>query len=176
FGIALILKAAAAAQVADLDMFHQMALFRFVLENGSFPEQDVFAYTPTVTPFVHHEWGTGALLDLVSVTAGLGATGVLVLLYASLAGTAAMAGAAARRGSAAGPIMALAAGPAVAMLAIGLSTLRAQMFTFFFVAVLLYLLERDDRRPWPWLLWLALYIAWLNLHGGFVIGLALLGA
>jgi hypothetical protein len=36
-------------------------LFREVLAQGSVPLVDHFAYTPTVVPSVHHEWGAGAI-------------------------------------------------------------------------------------------------------------------
>jgi hypothetical protein len=46
------------------DVFHEMALAREWLACGAFPREDCFAYTPTVSPAVHHEWGTGLLLYL----------------------------------------------------------------------------------------------------------------
>ena len=51
------------------------------------------------------------------------------------------------------------------------STVRAQAFTFVFLALLLGLLDHDraGRRWWmaPWLL---VYVLWLNLHAGFLVG------
>ncbi len=44
----------------DPDIWHEMALFREALALGYLPLADQFAYTPTVYPSVHHEWGTGA--------------------------------------------------------------------------------------------------------------------
>jgi hypothetical protein len=56
----------------------------------------------------------------------------------------------------------------------GITTIRAQMYTLLFTGVLLHLLEEDrvGRKRWvfPWLL---LHVLWLNMHGGFVVGLAL---
>ena len=52
------------ARLSDVthDAFHEMALVRVFAETGKFPIGDVFAFTPTVHPAVHHEWGTGLVL------------------------------------------------------------------------------------------------------------------
>ena len=56
----------------------------------------------------------------------------------------------------------------------GFSTVRAQMYSFVLLAALLYLLEIDRRGDRGWIaLWLALYVAWANLHGGFLVGAGL---
>jgi hypothetical protein len=51
---------------------------------------------------------------------------------------------------------------------------RPQMFTFLFASFWLWLLERSEQRPW-FLAWIPpLFLLWLNLHGGFALGPALL--
>src|SRR5262249_21989569 len=53
----------------------------------------------------------------------------------------------------------------------GFSTVRAQMYSFVLLAALLYLLDLDRRGQRKWIaLWLPLYVAWANLHGGFLVG------
>src|SRR5258706_9866063 len=48
------------------------------------------------------------------------------------------------------------------------------MYSFVLLAALLYLLEIDRRGHRGWIaVWLALYVAWANLHGGFLVGAAL---
>jgi hypothetical protein len=64
----------------DIDLFHEMALYREVLNRGSIPRNDVFSYIPTLNPVVHHEWGTGAILYWVTVKTGFAATGLMILL------------------------------------------------------------------------------------------------
>ena len=169
------LMLAGALTVADLDMFHQMALFREALAIGRVPAGDVFAYTPTVDPVVHHEWGTGALLYAVAVGAGLGAGGVMLLKYALIAALlAACARCAALRGAPA-PVAALLAPVAVFLTTVGFATLRAQLLSLVLLACLLLLLEADRRgRRWWIAAWLPLYVVWLNLHGGFVAGAGVL--
>jgi hypothetical protein len=58
--------------------------------------------------------------------------------------------------------------------AYGFTTIRAQLFTLCLLAMLLQCLAADERgnRRWVWL-WLPLYVAWLNIHAGFVVGAGL---
>jgi len=176
FGVALVALAASGQLVADLDMFHQMALIRVALETGVLPRIDVFAFTPVVTPSVHHEWGAGALLYGAAVATGWGGAGILALRYALLSAIVVIACRAAIRRGASGTTMLLCAPLAVLLFTPGLSTLRAQTYTFLLTALLLGFLERDrgDDRLWiGW--WLLAYVFWLNVHGGFVVGLGLFG-
>ena len=65
--------------VVDGDLFHEMALARETIAQGQVRSEDVFAFTPTVSPSVHHEWGTGMVLYGVVTRAG--ARGLLALKY-----------------------------------------------------------------------------------------------
>ena len=57
----------------------------------------------------------------------------------------------------------------------GFATIRAQMFTLLFLALMLCFLEIDQRGRRRWiLLWLPLYVVWLNVHAGFVVGAGLM--
>ena len=48
------------------DLFHAMALARDTIAQGSFPQNDTFAFTPTISPTVHHEWGFGLITYLTT--------------------------------------------------------------------------------------------------------------
>ena len=164
----LYLYGLAAGQYADPDMWHEMALFREALRVGSIPIVDPFAYTPTRTPSIHHEWGTGAVLYGAS---RFGASGLLALKYALallVAGTCAVV---ARSGGARLSVL-VALGPVgIALLWIGITTVRAQVFTLFFLALLLCAFELDRRGRRSWVLgWLLVFVLWVNLHAGFVVG------
>jgi hypothetical protein len=51
---------------------------------------------------------------------------------------------------------------------------RAQLFSLLFLAALLLLLQEDRRgRRWWIGLWLPLYVVWVNVHGGAVLGIVL---
>lgn len=158
----------------DPDMFHEMALARQAVELGHLPLQDDFAYTPTRNPVVHHEWGTGAVLYGLTLLAG--AAGILALKYivAAAIGLGVVICARKRGAEAAllGPLLPL----AIFLGMLGITTVRAQIFTLGGLACLLCFLEADraGRRRWigPWLV---LYVLWLNLHAGFVVGVVVLG-
>ncbi len=53
-----------------------------------------------------------------------------------------------------------------------LSPIRGHMYSLWFAALLLWLLERDRRGDRRWIpVWLLLFPLWVNLHGGFVVGI-----
>jgi hypothetical protein len=161
-------------RTADLDMWHQMALFRQALAQGRLPRDDAFAYTPTVNPVIHHEWGHGAILYLLTVEAGTGAAGLMTLKYLLSAAIAVGCVRCALRRGADWQVVAWLGLLAIGLGRIGLTTLRAQVFTLLFSVLLLLLLEEDRRgRRWWIALWLPAYVAWLNIHAGFVVGLGL---
>lgn len=163
-------------RIADLDMFHQMALFREALASGWIPVRDIFAYTPTIAPVVHHEWGTGAVLYLVTVGLGLGGVGLMTLKYLLTAGTAAGCVLCARLRGADERVFLWLALPAIGLAWVGFTTIRAQVFTLLLLTVLLLLLEEDRRgRRWWLAIWLPLFVIWLNLHAGFVVGVGIFG-
>ena len=145
------------------DAFHEMALFREFITSGRFPIADVFAYTPTVNPSVHHEWGTGALLYLATVGTGWGLGGLTALKIARMRGVHPY-------------LFCLLAITVFPMLWVGFATIRATLFTLLCVGIQLWMHERDRRGHRLWLLgWWCMLVVWLNLHAGFVVGIGLLG-
>jgi hypothetical protein len=177
FGILVLgLRILGNVRTIDLDLFHEMALIREALALGRIPMEDVFAYTSSVSPVVHHEWGTGAVLYFVVVGLGLGANGLVLLRLLLLAGVVACCVAVARSRGAGWTEMAVAAPLGIVLFWPGLSPVRAHMFTFLFLALLLVILERERKGDRRWLLlWPPLFVLWLNMHGGFVVGVGLLG-
>lgn len=157
----------------DPDLWHEMSLFRQTLIEGRVPTEDRFAYTPTVSPSIHHEWGSGAIFYAVVMSSG--ATGVIRFKYALVAAViAAMYWCARQRGTSAAVFCTVA--PAMALFSsYGFTTIRAQMFTLLLLAIMLCLLERDRRGHRWWIaLWLPLHVLWLNVHAGFVVGAGLM--
>jgi hypothetical protein len=171
----LLVLALSHINLLDPDLFHEMALFRAALQLGHIPTQDLFAYTPTITPVVHHEWGTGAVLYGISIAAG--SHGLILLRYVLALLTGIVSVCVARRRGAGWiciGLVALLGGP---LLATGFGTVRAQDFTMLFVASSLLMIEVDRAGSRRWILpWLAQYVVWLNLHGGFVAGVGVLAA
>ena len=160
--------------VADADLWGYLAFGRVFWENGRFPYDDPFSFVPTLHPWVYHELLTGVVFyPLYQAT---GAPCLQFLKYACVLGTLGLAYATARkRGSTA---IAAAFGVFLVhnLFRMGYSPVRAQVFTYLFFALSLYLLEsarlsRRYGRLW-WLL--PVTVLWCNLHGGFPGGLGLI--
>lgn len=177
FGVLVLgLRVIGNVRTIDLDLFHMMALVREALALGRIPMEDVFAYTSSVSPVVHHEWGTGAVIYFFVVGLGLGAHGLVLLRFLLLAGVVACCITVARHRGAGWLEMTMAAPLGIVLFWPGLSPVRAHMFTFLLLALLLVLLERERQGDRRWLLlWPLIFVLWLNLHGGFVVGVGLLG-
>jgi hypothetical protein len=158
----------------DIDTWHQMALWRETLALGHLPLEDRFAYTPTIHPVMHHEWGMGPLMYTLAMHGGIVAIQVVRMALVAFigAGTFLLAR---RRGASLAVLCSLAPFAVVALWA-GLTAIRAQMLTLAFLVWLLWGLESDraGRRSWiP--CWLVLFVGWVNVHAGFVVGIGALG-
>jgi hypothetical protein len=165
------------ARLSDIthDAFHEMALVRFFANTGEFPLGDVFAFTPTVYPAVHHEWGTGLVLYWVAGAGPLGLDGMAilrVLLVACMALTLYRVA----RNYGAHPLMICLCAPILfPLLWVGFATIRAQIFTLLFLLLQMLMQQTDwqGRKIWvAW--WAAMYVVWLNMHAGFVVGVGML--
>jgi len=169
------LAAISRLNVLDLDLFHEMALIREAFRVGFLPRTDTFSYVPTISPVVHHEWGTGLILYLVTVQLGLGAAGLMVLKYLLTAFIALGCLFFATRQGASYPVFSFLGLLGISMGLGGFTTIRAQLFTLFFTIILLFLVEEDRKgKGWALWAWLPVYLIWLNLHGGFLVGVVLL--
>jgi len=140
------------------------------------PLTDDFAYTPTLDKVVHHEWGTGAVLYLVSMTTGWGAGGIVAMKYVLCFGIGIGCFVFARqRGT--GPLL-FAAMSFVALNlggSLAFTNVRAQLFTVAFLVVLFFLIEADRQgRRWWIIAWVPICIVWANMHAGVVSGIGIL--
>jgi hypothetical protein len=172
--LAVLLNAMAKTK-ADPDLWGYLAFGRLFWETGAFPYRDVFSYVPTLPLWVYHEWLTGVLF--YPLYQALGGAGLQVLKYAVGLATVAMIYLTARRRGASFVSTALGLFLIQLFPVIGFSPVRAQVFTYCFFAVSLYLLENarlNQRWQGLWL-FLPLQALWCNLHGGFLSGLGLMG-
>ena len=167
FGVSLL-------TFVDPDLYHCLTHARLLATADALPIRDAFAYTPTLPRVVHHEWLTGVVHH--AVVDRFGGAGLLVLRLAVEGLLVAGAfGLACRRGARL-PVLLLVGPLALGFMAPGLTLLRAQAWTLLFTVVLLWLLDYDGRgRRWWIPAYLALHLVWLNAHGGFVVGMALIG-
>jgi tetratricopeptide (TPR) repeat protein len=151
--------------VSDLDVGWQLATGRWVAQHHHVSSTDVFSYTAQGEPWIYpvgaglllyaaYSLGGYALISWMGAAACLGSVALLL-----------------RRGSAVGAGIAILAIPLIAQR----TAPRADLFTVVLFAAFLSLLWENyqtGRAP----LWLlpVLMLAWVNLHFGFVAGLALL--
>lgn len=173
-GLSSFFLALTAFNLVDPDIWHEMALMRESFRAGHVLTRDIFAYTPTVYPSIHHEWGAGLLA--LALTRWLGSHAILIVKYlvAFLIGVLCLH--CAESMGADVPVWAAACPIAIYLSRFGfLSVVRAQIYSFLFAACCFWLFQRDRRgnRTWP-ILWLFLFPVWVNVHGGFVVGIGLL--
>ena len=170
--LAAFLLSRTAGGVIDLDLFHEMALAREALRLGYVPWRDSFAFTPTVDLVVHHEWGLG-LIALGLAQAGGGAA-IIALKFLLIFGLGYTVWSIALRRHAKPIVIGFFCAIGIVLSDFGFATVRAQMFSYLFTAMLLWGFDRDREGKRLWLVGVAiLFPIWANIHGGCLVGAAL---
>ncbi len=172
----LTAAAATAANPADPDLWHRLSVGEYLLKSGRFPAGDTFSYLADYQAIADHEWGSAVIF--YSLWRAGGGTAMVLAKIATLLVTLLLvvrAGLGSRR-----PTMLVAGFYAVVLLALlpsFQSTLRCMVFTHIFLALWVWLWQRERRgRPVPDWVYPVTMVPWANLHGGFAIGLLWLGA
>lgn len=161
-------------QLTDFDYFWHLKAGEYIVTQGALPGGDVFSFTRAGQPWVLHEW----LFEVVlyGMFAWLGPLGVK-LLTATLAMTALGITYALLRRLAVSPVVAFALLLAAFIpFQLGVAP-RPQLVTYvFFTGFLYVLLSYKYFQTTRYLLALPLLmVTWVNAHGGYVVGLALVG-
>jgi hypothetical protein len=160
---------------ADVDLWGYLAFGKVFWESGYFPYQDIFSYTPTKSLWVYHEWLTGIIFYPLLKYSGAAGLQLFRYVIAVLTIYFVYAAAVKKGGS---PLLTLAVlSPAMVLFSFGYSiVVRAQIFTYLFFILTLFILESARRnQKWFVLLWLIpIQLFWCNLHGGFLAGLGLI--
>jgi len=176
--------------LADPDLWGHLTWGRSMLRDWSLTATDTFSYTAVGRPFFDHEWladvimagtfDTAGTYGLIVLKLGLGVLMVACMLDAArtMARDTDLDGRVHPLMTAAGMILSLAA------IAPG-ATFRPQLFTMAFMAATWALLARADQRlattgprariSWELACLPFLLIFWANVHGGFLVGLGLIG-
>ena len=168
FAFAVIL---AFHNIAEGDLWAQLAIGASVWDQGHLPRHDVFAFTPTLPEWIAHEWGAGVVFyGTLKLFGPCGLMGLKMVLALGALGFGLAAGR--RQGCDAYVLLLLAVPAAACLLPAYIPVLRSHAFTFFFFGLTLFCLEelRGGRR-WPAAALPAAMLLWCNLHGGFVAGL-----
>lgn len=161
--------------VADTDLWGYLSFGRLFWETNKFPYADVLSFVPTVNPWVYHEWLTGVIFYPLYLS--LGSLSLQILKYILGIGSLGLIYLTAKERGASSLSAAFGVFLISGLFRSGFSPIRAQLFTYFFFALTLYLLEKTRRRSqWKYLLLLLpIQLLWANLHGGFIAGLGLIG-
>lgn len=156
---------------ADPDLFARVAMGRLALSLNYVPLKDPFAFTPTLSTWIDHEWLSGVVFYLVAATMG---DAGLILLKIVLAASATLCVVIASRRYT--PkfsgrflwIMLCVFHAAAAWT----STIRCQAFTYLFIPMLYWsIIEyRKHRNIFALSLTPIVAIAWVNMHGGYALG------
>jgi len=159
--------AAGLRTLGDFDLGWQLATGRWIVQHGQIPWTDVFSYTASGMEWIYPVLSQ-ILLYLSYVIGGYG-----LLSWLGAAACVSTVALLLRRSSVAGVVLAAAAVPLIA----ALTPPRAEMFTAVFFAAYVSILwhyHRSGKGP----LWLlpVLMCLWVNLHLGFIAGLAMCGA
>ena len=161
--------------LADFDFWGCLSFGRFLWENGYFPYQDVFSYTPTKPVWVYHEWLTGVIL--YPLFKYLGPAGVQLLRYVLIVSTILIMYLAAVKRGATAPVSFIMISIGLILISWGYTpVIRAQIFTYLFFALSIFLAEcaRKESKYFLLLWLLPIHALWCNLHGGFIAGLGLI--
>lgn len=157
----------------DPDYWWHARTGQFIAETGTIPRVDDYSFTVLGQPWVSHEWLSDLLMFHIARQFGYG--GVAALFGLVGLATLALVRLTCHRYGAGPVIAACVCGWALLMMQPSVNA-RPQMFTMLLLALFVWLLTRyqagDQRALWPLPPLMAL---WVNLHGGYLIGLVFLG-
>lgn len=157
----------------DPDYWWHVRTGQRILETGQLPRTDPFSFTSAGVGWVTHEWLTEVIFALVANRFGYVGNVALCALLGAGAGCAVWATARARGLGDRAATLTLLWSSAIML---PLMNVRPQMVTMLCLAVTALILVRylggTTRALW---LLPPLLLLWVNLHGGYVIGLVLLG-
>ncbi len=174
FGVFVAIFAMALRPVVDNDVFWHLATGRYMWTTGHIPHADPFSWTAPGRAWIAHEWLTEALLYPLYTHGGYPA---LMLVFAAVITAAfAVSYATARLLGATRPIGVVVVGVA-AIASTHTWGVRPQMLSLLLTALTVWILTRARTAGRPRLLWALppLLALWVNLHGGFIFGLVIIG-
>ena len=158
----------AARGVADPDVWWHLRTGQLIMQNHQVFHSDPYSFTRAGQPWINHEWLSEIVMYGVYRLAGWG--GLIVgfaaiiavsslLVYLRCQGRPYVAGMFTVWGAAASaPIWGV----------------RPQMFSLLLASIFLFILERSDKHP-QLLSWtVPLTVLWVNLHGGYFVGIGLM--
>jgi hypothetical protein len=156
----------------DPDLWWHIKVGQNILATYTWPTTDPFSHTVAGTPWLAYEWLGDLLLGTVEKFAGLQGLLLLLVVLGSAIILALYSYTTMRSGNSKAAFV---ASLVLCSLAFASFNLRPQMLGYFFIILLLIVLERF-RQGHQRTLWLVplLFLIWINTHGSWVIGLGIL--
>ncbi len=159
---------------ADPDLWWQVRTGERIIDEGSVPRVDDWSFTAAGEEWTNHEWLTGVIFATAFDLGG--STGLLVvrgLLFVAMVTGLVLAYS--RRVK--HPLLVLLLLLVTVPILGTFINVRAHSFSYTLVVWVIVALDRIRDGHWRWLAALpALLAFWANVHGGFVLGLALVGS
>jgi hypothetical protein len=138
-----------------------------LIADSGIPKTDPFSYTMSSFPWVEHAWLSDYLMNIGYQRIGL--SGLAVVFAVMAAAAIWVANGSKRLAWIEVPIF-FGMGELLSV-----SGVRPQVSDWLFSAIVIYLLYQEKRwQKWRWMV-LLVFVLWANLHGGFVIGLGVVG-
>lgn len=155
------------------DMWWHIVSGKWILQNHSWPTHDFHSFTDYGSPWIAIEWLGEVLIAIFWELGGMRALMVLLIASASLVILLLYYNAYIRSGSVKAAFVACALLLPLAFLPF---SMRPQIFGYAFLIVTLISMERfrQGHRKALWVL-PPLFLIWVNTHGTFVLGFAILG-
>lgn len=167
-----------AEAITDPDFWWHLRTGQLIFETRAIPRVDVFSFTAHGGEWVTHEWLTEVVMY---ATYRLGGWGALAALFSFVTTTALWLIYRRALSRGADQLVACAATLIAAFATMPIWGVRPQMISFLLTSVFIYALDdysrstrtrsRISRAPW---LLIPLMLVWVNMHGGFALGLALI--
>jgi len=181
FGAFVAIFIMAITPVVDNDVFWHLATGRYIWATGHVPLTDPFSWTIPGHAWIAHEWLTEAWMYPLYVH---GHDAALILVFACvITGAFAISYATARLLGATrliglGVMLLEALASRHTWADVGVAGVRAQMMSLLMAALVSWVLARATFGGSRRLLWVLppLMVLWINLHGGFILGLLIVGA
>lgn len=159
--------------VGDPDFWWHLRTGGLIVDTGIIPHADPFSYSASDQEWITHEWLSETVMYAIYDKMGM----IPLIIFFSLIITAAYVFTYLRTSGAAKPYI---AGFVLVISAVASAPLwgvRPQMISLLLTSIFLYLLDQYERKqkigfliPLP-----PLTILWVNLHGGFIIGIGIIG-
>jgi len=156
----------------DPDLWGHLRFGQDIL-SGGVPKLDTYSFTSDI-PWINHEWLSEVVMYVAWAMAG--AAGLIALKTIVVLITLAFVAVIIRTEVADSLLYDLLMFVAIAGIWIRIYVVRPQMFSLLLFAALLWLLRSAEPRS-PLRLWLIppVFAVWVNLHGGWIVGLGVLG-